>query len=94
MHYTLQGGDYCVPVLGTCPVVPAYHSRDVCGDSQGNRLYKSSRANGPFISLKNGPFKEPLLSVHFVNTLAMRHHCAVSLLKEREGIVHYEIAHR
>ncbi len=29
----------------------------------------TGRRNGPFISLKNGSFKEPLLSVHFAWTL-------------------------
>src|SRR4030095_12857301 len=38
--------------------------------------------NGPFISLKNGSFKEPLLSVHFVYALGMRCLGAVSLLQE------------
>ena len=48
--------------------------------------------NGPFISRKNGSFKEPLLSVHFVCTLGMRCHWAVSLLQEHEGATHYETA--
>jgi hypothetical protein len=48
--------------------------------------------NGPFISLKNGSFKEPLLSVHFVCALGMRRPWAVSLLRECEGATHYETA--
>ena len=48
--------------------------------------------NGPFISLKNGSFKEPLLSLHFACVLGMRCPGAVSLLQEREGATHYETA--
>jgi hypothetical protein len=48
--------------------------------------------NGPFISLKNGSFKEPLLSVHFVYALGMWCPWAVSLRQEREGATHYETA--
>jgi hypothetical protein len=51
-----------------------------------------SRGNGPFISLKNGSFKEPLLSVHFACILGMRYPWAMSLLQEREGATHYETA--
>ena len=50
------------------------------------------RRNGPCISLKNGSFKEPLLSVHFVCTLGMRCPWVMSLLQEREGATHYETA--
>ena len=50
------------------------------------------RRNGPFISLKNGSFKEPLLSVHFACALGMRCPWAVSLLQEREGATYYETA--
>jgi len=48
--------------------------------------------NGPCISLKNGSFKEPLLSVHFAYALDMRYPWAVSLLQECEGATHYETA--
>jgi hypothetical protein len=48
--------------------------------------------NGPFISLKNGSFKEPLLSLHFACALGIRCPEAVSLLQEREGATHYETA--
>jgi hypothetical protein len=52
----------------------------------------TDRRNGPFISLKNGSFKEPLLSLHFVCALGMKCPWAVSLLQEREGATHYETA--
>ena len=52
----------------------------------------TGRRNGPFISLKNGSFKEPLLSVHFACAWGMRCPWAVSLLQEREGATHYETA--
>jgi hypothetical protein len=48
--------------------------------------------NGPFISLKNGSFKEPLLSVHFVYAWGISYSRAVFLLQEREGATHYETA--
>ena len=48
--------------------------------------------NGPFISLENGSFKEPLLSLHFACAPGMRCPGAVSLLQEREGATHYETA--
>jgi hypothetical protein len=50
------------------------------------------RRNGPFISLKNGSFKEPLLLVHFACAWGMRSPWAVSLLQEREGATYYETA--
>ena len=50
------------------------------------------RRNGPFISLKNGSFKEPLLSVHFVWAWGTSCPRAVFLLQEREGATHYETA--
>jgi len=50
------------------------------------------RRNGPCISLKNGPFKEPLLSVHFVWAWGTSCPRAVFLLQEREGATHYETA--
>jgi hypothetical protein len=36
------------------------------GHLDGRRLRRLRLHNGPFISLKNGSFKEPLLSLHFL----------------------------
>ena len=52
----------------------------------------TGRRNGPFISLKNGSFKEPLLSVHFVCAWGISYSRAVFLLQECEGATHYETA--
>jgi hypothetical protein len=50
------------------------------------------RRNGSFISLKNGSFKEPLLSVHFVYAWGISYSRALFLLQECEGATHYETA--
>jgi hypothetical protein len=67
-----------------------YGFRTTSGRQEGTE--GTDRRNGPFISLKNGSFKEPLLSVHFVWALGMRCPWAVSLLQEREEATHYETA--
>ena len=58
----------------------------------GRRSQRAQVVEMAFISLKNGSFKEPLLSVHFACALGMRCPWAVSLLQEREGATYYETA--
>ena len=73
-------------LLSTCVMITGHYP------AQQEVAEGTDRRNGPLSSLKNGSFKEPLLSVHFAWALGMRGPWAVSLLQEREGATHYETA--